>query len=103
MNEKKNVDNNEKGKNTKKGAARESGSKGKEGKKEAKSNSKADETFVKPPKINMSNIDTGAIYAGLKSLFKNANKLDAQVTNYAGELYLRVKNYFIKSIDSYKE
>lgn len=103
MNEKNNVDNNKKEINTTKGFANESDSKGKSEETEEKSKSMADKTFCKTTKINLSNIDAGAIYAGLESLLKNANKLDAQVTNYAGDLYLRLKNYFINTIESYKE
>ena len=103
MNEKKNVDNNKKGINTTKGFANESGSKEKREGTEDKSKSISDKAFCKPTKINVSNIDTGAIYAGVESLFRRARKLDAKLTNYASDLYLRVKNYFIKSIESYKE
>ncbi len=59
--------------------------------------------FCEPSKFDLSMFDIGAVYTGVETLVKGANKLDKQVTNYAGDLHTRFSDYIKKSITSYKK
>ena len=78
-------------------------SKWKEKKTGPQAKSAADSAFCEPLKIDMSIFDIGALYSGVKSLFKAARKLDTQVAIYMNDFYTRVSDYFKKSIESYKD
>lgn len=102
MNDKTNGDNNSKDKSEKKEPNSEDNSKAKEEKTDKENKSNEERTFCKP-KINISNINIGALYAKVELLQKNASKLDEQVTSHAYYIYSRVHEYIKKSIELYKE
>lgn len=78
-------------------------SKWKEKKTGPQTKSAAENAFCEPLKINMSIFDIGALYSGVKSLFKAARKLDTQVAIYMEDLYTRVSDYFKNAIELYEE
>ena len=81
----------------------ERSSKWKEKKTDSKAKGVADNDFCELLKINLSIFNVGALYSGVKSLFKVARKIDTKVAIYMDKLYKRVSDHFKKSIESYKE
>ena len=77
-------------------------SKWKEKKKGPKHKRADDNAFCEPLKINLSIFDIGALYSGVKSMFKAVRKIDTQIAIYMDDLYKRVSDHFKKSIELYK-